>query len=340
MTGRLSQAEIVVKFKEWVIPHSRAERAMRVLEELREQKRLARWDTEARAAYLLAPSQSGKTHTVSRNYFENFVVPQFRAASGFGHDVSDEDAKKLQKLVLYVKIPARPHLGAFAAALLDALGDPRPWRGAPYERLHRALTQMREAGVELIIFDNFDHLSKSHTKDLEGEASRIQDILKEMIENGWPIVFVGLPSAKRSILRQIQIGHRMDEIYFGPFKSPEQEFVEYLSCLDLLMINDGIMDESSNFENPHIYRRLLISSAGQLGVLSNTVRYATKLASAEKAAHVAVRHLAQAVNDYAMRLKICKYNPFDVGEPALKRGLAEHAENILKWEREQEEAYA
>jgi hypothetical protein len=337
MTGRFSQAEITVMFKEWVIPHSRAKKAMLLMEEMREQKRIARWDTEARAAYLVAPSQSGKTHTVSINYFENFVIPQFRMIADVDPKVPDQDVKRLQKLVLYVKIPARPHLGAFASALLSAMDDPFPFRGSPYERLNRALTQMRAAGVELIIFDNFDHLSKFHTKDLEGEASRIQDILKEMIENGWPMVFVGLPSARRSTLRQIQLEHRMDEIYFGPFRTADQEFVEYLSCLDILMIDKGIFDESSFFENPAIYQRLLISSSGQLGVLSNTVRYAAKLASAEYAPRISTDHLSRAVQGYALKLNVCDHNPFSVGATALKRGLAAHSEKILAWERQQEE---
>jgi len=332
MTGRISQAMITTMFKEFIIPHSRANAAMLMMQELREQKGNKRWDTEARAAYLLAPSQSGKSHTVGYNYFDTFIVPEFRAKANVDPAVSDADVKLLQKLVLYVKVPARPHLGAFAAAILEALGDPHPWKDAPYERLARALTQLEEAGVELLIFDNFDHLTKAHTRDLQGEASRIQDILKEMIEKGWPMVFVGLPSAKKSILSEIQIGHRMDEIYFGPFATAEKEFVEYLSSLDILMLDSGIFDEGFPFEDPRVFNRLLVACAGQLGIASNTIRCAAKLASAEKKPKLSINHLSTAVRTYNLRLKVCDYNPFDINDKQLARGLRSHAIRIREWE--------
>lgn len=337
MTGRRSNAEINTLFKQWVIPHSRADSAMEMMESMREQKRLSSWDLEAPAAYLTAPSQSGKSHTVSIAYFEKYVVPQFRAENCLGPEFSNSELKRLQKKVLYVKIPAKPSLGAFAAALLEAMHDTKPWNGGPYERLNRAYTQMKELGVELLILDNFDHLAKVHTRTLQEEATRLQDTIKEMIEKGWPVVFVGLPSANTTILNQLQIAHRVEEIYFGPFRTPEEEFVEYVGCLDILMVEHGIFDKESDLADPAIYRRLLISSVGQLGILSNTVRQAAKLASAQRLPRITVDHLKIAVRTYPMRLKLCAYNPFDIDDDEdLKPGLARHYEEIVAREAEEE----
>lgn len=313
MQARKSFAQIGTMFKKFVIVHPRATAAMLFMEDLREWKRLSDWRTEAPGAFLLAPSQSGKTHTVTTGYNDRYLLPELRASDRYSAHVPDDHILKLQKQVVYVKLPAKPQLGATATAILKALEHTDPHKGTVGQRLHYVETLLANGKVELLILDSYDHLTKTTNKRTEAEATETQDTLKLLMEQGTPMLFVGLPDAKDDILGDKQLKHRMFEIEFSPL-SPENEediesFTNYLKELDILMCCNGIFPDSSDLFEEKTRTNLFFSCRGQYGVLSNIVRDAAILSSSRGGRRIEVEHLKAAV-DTMVSKKLLTFNTF------------------------------
>jgi len=304
MPGRHSAAQITTYFQEWVVPHPRATAAIETAQKLREHKQLIKPGTEARAAMLLADSQSGKTHTFQHNYLPNFIVPECRAQGLFRDDVEDHQIIKLQDKVIRMRAPPKPHLGAFAAAFLGGLRCPHRYKGAPLERMERGYDVFERKKAELLILESADHLTKLADRRTEDEASQTQDVLKEMIERGIPILFVGLPGA-RKVLSELQLGHRTEEIIFDPLSV--DELADFIAGIDLLLVHYGIFNDMSDLAEFAPY--LKIGCKGQIGVTSNLLMYAAISASAQGCRKIEPRHLYRAADDYLVRLNF-SVNPF------------------------------
>jgi hypothetical protein len=297
VTGHRSAAEIELLFKTWIIPHSRADSIMRVMEKMREHKRKLPWGVEARGAHLLAPSHSGKTHAVYTNHFQTYILPECRKSGRFALDVPADDIKRLQTLVAFARIPSA-YDGAVVASLLEALGDPRPYKGSVDERFDRAFTIMSSQSRELLVLDSFDNLNRAGDIVSERKADATRGRLRTLIERGMPILFLGIPSARDSILKESQLTHRSDEVEFAPLTLPkdELEYGLYLTALDLLMVHHGIFAEESDLTK--YFYQLFVGSRNRLGVTSLITMKAAISASAEKRPHIQERHLSDAVVSY------------------------------------------
>ncbi len=316
MTSHRSAAEIEVLFRSFLIPHARAERTMQMVEQLREQKRKLPWGVEARAACLLAPSHSGKSQAANHMHFDRFLLPQLRQSGEYDADVSNDNIKKLQRKVIYVRIPSE-YDGAFAAELLIALGDPKPWKGSVDERIRRALTIMISLGSEILILDSVDNLTRLRDSDSEKKADQTRGRMRFIIERGMPVLFIGTPSARESLFKETQLVHREQEIKFDrlTFPKDEIEYCEYLMGTDLLMVENGIFGDLSDLVAYH--EQLFIGSRNRFGVTSIIIMDAAILASAKNCPRIEEQHLAEAVQTYMERTPPdpwtpdgCDINPF------------------------------
>ncbi|ULJ73014.1 TniB family NTP-binding protein [Rhizobium gallicum] len=315
MTGRVSNGMIHVLFKEWIVPHSKAMAAMEYMNELRVAKRHSRWDTEATGAHLLAPSHCGKSHIINKMYFSRFILPELRQSGEYGPDVPDSVIKRLQKKFLYLKVPSKPTLGDFGTSFLVALDDPFPSKKENVlDRIRRAEDIMGGFGTELIALDNFDQLTKKADRQSMKEASQVQDVVKTMLEHGFPIVFTGLYNAKEVILQNMQLKNRVKGLNIMPLRLEKdaEELYRFLAGLELLMLEHKIFDEPTGLCEEYVVLRLYYSSQGRIGILANIVRDAAKLASTERCKRIELRHISIAVDEYPVANKICRYNPFSV----------------------------
>ncbi|QIO43094.1 hypothetical protein HA464_03250 [Rhizobium leguminosarum bv. trifolii] len=317
MTGRISNGKINALFKEWFVLHSKAMDAMDVMDELREAKRNSRWDTESTGAHLLAPSHCGKSHIVNKMYFSQRILPELRRSGQYAPDVSDGVIKKLQKKFLYFKVPEKPNVGDFGMNFLRALGDPFAGkRENVLERIRRGEDIMGALGTELLALDNFDQLSKGRDRQTILEASEVQDVVKNMIERGIPIVFVGLYNAKKTILQNMQLKNRVQRLDIMPLRLDKdaEELYRFVAGLEILMVENEIFDEPSGLCNEYVIVRLYYASQGRLGILANIIRDAAKLSSSRRRSCIDPSDLVAAVQKYPLENKICRYNPFSIKE--------------------------
>lgn len=313
MTGRVHPGRINSIFKEIVIPHSNALAAFASMEELRVEHRNNGRFTEASGRYILQKSQSGKSHTANIAYFSQIVIPQARQSGIYADELSDDEIRLLQKEVVYFKVPPKPNLGAFGTSLLKRLQSDYIPKNV-WERIELACELMLNGGNELFIVDSFDHLTK---KDLDHktrvEASLVQDALKTMLEYGIPILFIGLPSAEDTIVKQFQLNHRVDKIDFERIRWPQdkEEFKTYVAFLNEYMIQYGIFEDYAEIEDDEVLVRLFYCCRRQYGVLSNLIRDAAKIGSAAKSRRLELAHLSLAVDKTTVRKRIRNLNPFE-----------------------------
>jgi len=306
------RGEILGLFGEWIVPYSKATAALERLQMLRGRRQTTRWDTEQKGAYILAPAHSGKSHVVNKMLFSKVVIPELRASGLFAPDVSDGHIKRLQKKVIYAKMSQKPLYSDFTMMLLRMYGDPF-WarKEKPSVQLLRAGDLREHHATELVIFDRFDQLTKlTLDKETMVQASLIQDAVKNMIEDGWPIVVVGLPNARNAV-NNMQNLVRMAKIDLMPmrFKYDLEEFHRFLAGLELLLLENGIFDQQSGiFENYHALR-LYYASQGRLGVLCNIICEASILAYGSR--RIETRHIRASVETMARNIGICKINPYD-----------------------------
>ena len=216
---------------------------------------------------------TGKS-TISRHYAQQF--PRY--------DLEDRTIIP----VLRVELPGQPRANVIAEQLLVALGDPLPKEGSGEFRLERAKKLFRACGVSLIIIDEIQHL----TDNLDDRTRNIAaDTLKNLMNVGIPVVFIGLPSARSYFVRNQQLGRRCTpKIRLSPFTlgtdKDRREFMTMLKSLHLLLPLAG----PSALIDPDCTQLLYLASHGLLGQLTQLTEAALRIALTHKDGQLTREH--------------------------------------------------
>lgn len=193
--------------------------------------------------------------------------------------------------VLYVELPSQPTAKAIAERMLVAMGDPFSERGSTEQKLHRIRRLLVECRVELIMLDEFQHI----TDRLDDRARDIAgDMLKNMMnETNIPFVFLGGPSCRSYFLVNPQLGRRCSpKIDLAPFgvatSDQRREFQKLMKALDERLPFQG----SSALVDVKFARRLWMASFGLVGQLTQLVGAALDIALSAGAPSLNIEHLS------------------------------------------------
>ena len=138
---------------------------------------------------ITAPSRAGKSVTIKR-YIENF--PE---TAGTYRD---------HLPILLVDVPSPCTIKTLAEKMLTKLGDLRPSSGSTAAMMERVARLIKELGVELIIFDEFQHLGER-----QSARKQVANTIKALLNDGLvPIVLVGLPEAESVLNAEPQLANR------------------------------------------------------------------------------------------------------------------------------------
>jgi hypothetical protein len=188
--------------------------------------------------------------------------------------------------VLVVSIPAPATVKGTVSAALEALGDPMAHTGVLSKMTARLFEFLDRNGVEMIIFDEFQHLIDSDSRKVLGKVS---DWIKTLVIGAKrPIVLVGLPEAEIILDANPQLRRRFPRReHFGRFRwdtaERRAEFRMLLrtieSCLPFL--------GRSDLDAPETAEWFFDKTEGTLGLVMMLVREAAELAIDRGADHVA-----------------------------------------------------
>jgi hypothetical protein len=108
--------------------------------------------------------------------------------------------------VLLVSVPPHASLRGVSEAILDAIGDPAPSKGLQPERDRRIVKLIRGCQVEMMIFDEAQHLQERGKTYTQYKAA---DWLKAQLDAlNIPVAFVGMPNFEQLLQVNAQLRRR------------------------------------------------------------------------------------------------------------------------------------
>lgn len=274
-------------------PHTDAAAAIDVI-------RIAALDREegepCGGGFLVAATGVGKTETVKM--IERII---------------NSEAPEGRRPILRVEFSVKGTTGSIPQAILAALGSRNPTAGTEDRQWERAIEDMRAAGVQVLILDEFNRAARRPTMSAPIALS-IQEWI--MDPGVCPVVIVG--SAKAStVLRSVpSVNERLDEeIDLRPLdwlNAVDREVaVDFLRDLDAAIRDEGILPATSGLDEGDVPRLLVEASAGKLRAIVKTVRFALGLALARGDASMTREDLSTGVAKYCVRQRLVRDNPFE-----------------------------
>ena len=194
-----------------------ARNALNEIENLRLYGKQSDWSESLLVA---GPSRVGKT-AILRHYKQRFPERL--------------EERQLIRTVLFVRLDADTRLHSLISATLREMGDPRPDHGTPGHRTARALKLMELQQIEVVIYDEFQHLIDSDTDKIAYKAG---DTVKSILNAGLcRVVMSGVTHAERVLHTNSQlIGRTRPSVYLQPldWRDPDQrlEFRVFLNEIE------------------------------------------------------------------------------------------------------------
>ncbi|SCX03751.1 AAA family ATPase [Agrobacterium rosae] len=311
-----SKGEIAGRFTAIMIGHSFADRAFDIIDQMRECRQTSKPGSPQDAGTFFGESNTGKSTTIDM-YMETRLVADC-VRRGLASSATDRSTiLKNQRIVIRINLPSNTSMKSLAIAMLHALGDPNPHRGSTDDQLYRGKLLMTKHGVELLIFDECDHLRVpvprgSHNRD---EATSVHNHLKNLLIAGFPILFVGIPEARGKLFSEKQMERR--EMYkISPLElvyandDHRRMYQEFCADLGISLMEKGVMKEISDFISPKIIQCLFEAGGKSVGGTVRIIQRASELAFEKQSPKVEWEHLKYAADEITA---FCNYNPFREG---------------------------
>jgi type II secretory pathway predicted ATPase ExeA len=215
-------------------------------------------------------------------------------AKGYASDYPryDEDERTVIP-VLYVELPSQPTSKVIAEAFLNAMGDPYAERGGAEQKLHRIRHLLTACSVELVIIDEFQHL----TDNLDARNRDIAaDTLKNLMNNSCvPSVLLGGPSCRDYFVKNQQLNRRCTpKISLRPFGLVTQEDGEVFQSMLKSLEERLPFERESALMDLDLIEPLWFASFGLIGHLTQLVGAALDIALDAKAPTLSRQHLNRA----------------------------------------------
>lgn len=218
--------------------------------------------------------------------------------------------------VLRVSVPSSPTSKSLAEAILVALKDPKAHRGTAAEKTERIEKWLEVCCVEVILFDEFQHLlytsSAISYRDL-------RDWLKRLVSNtNVGMVACGLPEAALYVESDVQLRRRFSaRLQLTPFAlDDDKDFIEFRGLLRSLQELLPIPLETPLHE-ANLARRMYFASYGLVDYLGKVLEGAVSAAVAARLPQIDLSALAAGFRNCVWSDVPERLNPF-------------HAESILR----------
>lgn len=276
-----------------------------VLEKLDRLKRYGRAGnvsgTSARCMMLLGESGSGKTATL-RHWLSKHPMRTERLADVYP--------------ALYVEVPPKPSLKALAEATLRGLGAPVARRSARWNLEDQVVDQLKEQGVEVIVFDEIQHLLSPRNRGMAYDAA---DFIKRLLNASvCPVVLAGLPEAAAIYSENEQLARR--SLSFSRLSAFDWRNEEDRACFQALLDQFEAslpFEEPSNLIDDDLALRVHHASGGFLGRAIDFLFNAAILAIETDAPCLTRAVLSQTVEEGRNPTEADWCNPFKLSDAAL-----------------------
>ena len=226
------------------------------------------------------------------------------------------DGRQLVRPVLVVRLKASARLTSLVSATLRALGDPRPDHGTPEARMDRMLKMLERQRVEILIYDEFQHLINSDTDKIAYDAG---DAVKSICDaKVCKVVLSGVTHAERVIHTNTQLpGRTRSPVYMRPldWRDPAERlaFQIFLNEIEKALA----LPSPSGLGSLGIAHRIHHFARGLYGYAHNLLREALliRYLEGEVAPCLNTDLLTRAVDDLLLREPVTRINAFRTAPP-------------------------
>lgn len=212
--------------------------------------------------------------------------------------------------VLRVELPGQPTAKAIGEAILIALQDPLPHAGSAEFRMNRVRKLLKECHVELLIFDEMQHVTDNlNSRDRNIAADSLKNLMND---TGIPCVFIGTPTCLAYFAENQQLGRRCSpKIGIEPFSfkaaNDRNEFLRLLLSLHRKLPFEG----PSALVDGGTAEALYAASFGLLGLLTQLIECALRITLLEGGRQLTREALHQAFREVIYPRCPPSRNPFD-----------------------------
>ncbi|WP_294309751.1 TniB family NTP-binding protein [Sphingomonas yabuuchiae] len=217
--------------------------------------------------------------------------------------------------VAYVKLDADGTVGSLATDILTALHMRRPNALTPDKRWERAREAIRERGVSLLIFDEFQRAGRRPTISpiiaqkildiLDGDDTRGGDCACAFLGKETAVnVFKSLPDLRNRLDAPVQIPRLI-------WARDGKEFMAFADAYDQALVDADIIAYKAGLGTPVIAQLLLESSGGLIGRFARIIETAVLAITREGVNTITRADLQDAVSDWAIGNGHIGHNPFE-----------------------------
>jgi Bacterial TniB protein len=212
--------------------------------------------------------------------------------------------------VLYVPVPTPATLRSVSEAILTAIGDPNPSRGMQPERDRRISKLVRGCGVEMMIFDEAQHLQERGQSYTQYKAA---DWLKvQLDELNIPVAFVGLPNFAQLLQVNEQLRRRFSRRRNLQFCDDQQGSIQ-TACLQMY-ISLGSTTKLTLSNAPYTWEelgeRLYRACDGRVGYIKKLLTAAMRICTRQESNEINVKTLEAAFTEDVWQEAVGALNPF------------------------------
>lgn len=213
--------------------------------------------------------------------------------------------------VLHVPIPAAATIGSATEAMLKRLGDPAPHVGSNSAKTARAITLAQNLGVELLIFDEAQHI---HDRGQQRTQYAVGDWFKSLIDEiNVPTVLIGLPRTELILQVNEQLRRRFSlcrSLHLGQDEDTpiDTECLQLFVSLGRTLPYQLVCGDVGWSELGH---RLYFGSDGRVGYVKKLMVSAMRLAHMRELREISPAVLEEAFAREVWRDGVGKLNPFN-----------------------------
>lgn len=266
-------------------PHS-----VHALERIRDVHVASKATGKGMAIAILGPSGVGKT-TILQEYIRSL-----------GGQVAPGEGKSI-----FVEVPSTPTPKSLGAAVLVAMGDQFAHRGSAEEKLCRIVKLMTGLKIELIIFDEAQHLVERRRTPTGATTDWLKNLLNT---SKVAVVLAGLKRAQDLLLSNEQLRRRFSAtVYCDRFRVDESTSAKQFAKL-LISFEKMLPVPSLTLSSNDTALRFYHASYGLIDYLIKVIDRAICLVHAGKFTEIDLTVLAQAFRDEVWSLAPNDRNPF------------------------------
>lgn len=311
----------IVEFANWRTRHDRFIEALNYI-----QRTHAMSGVEGVGMLLMGIPGVGKS-SILKSYVEN-------------HREGRNDLESLERSkepIILVSVPAEPTLKTLIQEILLASGFEGSIKGTVGELKQKLNELIRQRGVELLIFDEFQHFLRDQAKS--NTRGVVNHIKLMMDKHKLAVVMAGTPAGYRSIAQHDELYQRFAQrqTRLTPFQIDSKEnlhaFGSYLRAVTKFLQLQDV--EIIPLANKAMMLRVYVATKGIPRLIAGLIKAA--LESLEQGEKITQQDLANGFSKTSMNPELRNFNPFlanyeRVQEHAAKTQKKATSENSKHWD--------